>query len=253
MGKICILDFDGVYQQEDFYKSYEYQWIDFTDLKGVNGYCEHHSLLEIQKAILPYAGKHLSFLGNGNYHYIAYLYLAMIKEPFSLLHFDHHTDTQTSLFSELISCGSWLEKALLQLPNLKHVVSVGVRNDQKKDIQPSYQEKIRCISEKEAVSLTWDSIEPLLKEEDVYISLDKDVIRREETITNWDQGILSKKKILTFMESCLQRKNVIGIDVCGEYAEDMGGSMIEQDHAYFINNGMNEEVIELCERMGYFS
>ena len=41
MGKtLTILNFDGGYQNQDFYCQNQVKWIDFRDLSGVRGYCE---------------------------------------------------------------------------------------------------------------------------------------------------------------------------------------------------------------------
>ena len=37
---ITVLDFDDLYDKEEFYKSAPYQRIGLTEVQGTNGYCE---------------------------------------------------------------------------------------------------------------------------------------------------------------------------------------------------------------------
>lgn len=50
----------------------------------------------------------------------------------------------------------------------------------------------------------------------IYISIDKDVLCENEYKTNWDQGDMSVDELLEMLELIFCKRNVIGIDVCGE-------------------------------------
>ena len=39
MKETVIMNFSGVYAEEDFYRDKEHIWIDFTRMQGVNCYC----------------------------------------------------------------------------------------------------------------------------------------------------------------------------------------------------------------------
>lgn len=54
------------------------------------------------------------------------------------------------------------------------------------------------------------------RKNDIYISIDKDVLSENEYKTNWDQGDMSVEELLEMLELICSRRNVIGIDVCGE-------------------------------------
>lgn len=54
------------------------------------------------------------------------------------------------------------------------------------------------------------------RKRDIYISIDKDVLSENEYKTNWDQGDMSVEELLDILELICSRRNVIGIDVCGE-------------------------------------
>ncbi len=43
MKSISVLNFTGVYERESFYKDGDCEWIDCSDLSGVNGFCDEAS------------------------------------------------------------------------------------------------------------------------------------------------------------------------------------------------------------------
>ena len=86
--------------------------MDFTGLKGVNGYCDEEAGREIRERIEDLSPMEVHFIDSGNFHYISKFWTDKIREDFVLVLFDHHTDMQPSRFGELLSCGSWVKDAL---------------------------------------------------------------------------------------------------------------------------------------------
>ena len=132
--KTVIMNFSGVYREEDFWKEEEVLWLDFQKLSGVNCYCTQEAEEEIKEGIqnLPLEGIH--FLDSGNYHYLTKFWLEKFREPFSLLVFDNHTDMQEAAFFGLLSCGSWALEVLEGNSLLSHICTVG---PPQKDFQES--------------------------------------------------------------------------------------------------------------------
>ncbi len=85
--------------------------LDFQDIPGTNCYCDSLAEEEIGKRIIPFGPEGLHFLDSGNYHYLTKLWLELVKEPFELLVFDHHTDMQHPAFGGILSCGGWIREA----------------------------------------------------------------------------------------------------------------------------------------------
>ncbi len=54
------------------------------------------------------------------------------------------------------------------------------------------------------------------QQNDIYISIDKDVLSENEYKTNWDQGNMSVEELFVILEQICRERKVIGIDVCGE-------------------------------------
>ncbi len=115
MISVSVLNFTGVYERESFYKDGDCEWIDCSDLSGVNGFCDEASMEEIEALISGLSGW-IHFIDGGNFHYLSYLMVRKIREPFTLVVFDHHTDMKPSIFAGILSCGCWIKRALDDQP-----------------------------------------------------------------------------------------------------------------------------------------
>lgn len=218
MNNICILNFNHIYEEQDFYENENYKMIDLTGLKNISRYCENGNLSLLRKKINTYNRAKINFIESGNYHYISYLFLERIEEPFTLVLFDHHTDMQRPIFNELISCGSWVRKSLDNNKYLKQVIIIGAKKTLAKGIDKEYKEKVICISEEDIKNnkIEGDFFSTNLKYP-VYISIDKDVITKNECITDWDQGSLTIDQIEYICNNIKSVRDIVGADVCGEY------------------------------------
>lgn len=242
---IIIMNFSGVYEKqglkavlEEKCEAVNVTELDFRDISGTNCYCDGPAEEEIKKRICSYGPEGMHFLDSGNYHYLTKIWLELVKEPFELLVFDHHTDMQRPAFGGILSCGGWIREALETNPNLKHVVLVGppeaAMEETKKELSEDGEELLKKI--------TWISEEKFLENEEnsdqilqicgtlknsgeaedlpLYLSIDKDVLMESEGKTNWDQGKVSLNQVLEFVKYYTERKRLIGVDVCGEDPEE---------------------------------
>src|SRR5699024_4536243 len=105
---ITILNFDHVYETQDFFHKANYEWINLSDVRNTNRYCELGSLKTIHERLKRRKNKGITFIGSGNYHYVTYLLMSEIKIPFTLILFDHHTDMIKPIHESILSCGSWV-------------------------------------------------------------------------------------------------------------------------------------------------
>ena len=63
-----------------------------------------------------------------------------------------------------------------------------------------------------------DQLAARLPTEAVWISIDKDVLRSEDAVTNWDQGQMPLAVLLDALRRLTLGKRIVGMDVCGEYS-----------------------------------
>lgn len=240
--KITLLNFDDSLKMQKVLQTYPHQWIDCSRIPGTNGFCDRQSLRMIRKKLREAGTSTLTFIGNGNYHYVTYLLLECIQIPFSLVLFDHHSDMNER--GPLLSCGSWVTHAMLDLPSLQKVVILGVNREDARKPQPFAPKPVLMIHEEKFIRtplhLIVNAIHSFLKDEEaIYISIDKDVLEEKEVQTNWDQGSMSLVQMLYILEKLAKRFSILGMDVCGEYMK-RSNDVLQVSSRYLVN--MNEIV-----------
>ena len=228
---LCLHNFTGVYEKQDFYKDYSYELFNDRALNGVRGYMDEEArkyLLEEIKVRSKLTSIHL--LDSGNYHHLSRVYLDLLKEPFNLVVYDNHTDMQFSAFGNILSCGSWIADAYETLQNLNKIIVVGAKS--------SYIEE--CAFKKDKRVVFTDSISDVCLESllPIYISIDKDVLSANEFISDWDQGNMSLAVLKKEMEFLIDRFRIIGTDICGEpdNSDDINIS---------LSNNINKELVNI--------
>jgi len=217
---ISLLNFDDTLKKQPLLRGYPVEWIDFSDLSGCHGYCSAEALRIIQERLRARKYRHVTLIGNGNYHYVTYVLLSEIRQPFSLILFDHHTDLAQCGELPFLSCGSWVSIALRTLPQLNRVVIIGAEALSGLSPATGIPENVTVISEQEVSRLNTvqvvRAICSVLPDQPVYISVDKDVLDRDHAVTNWDQGSMSLQQLLDVIRELVRIRQLAGLDVCGE-------------------------------------
>lgn len=275
---VTVFDFSGIYEHESFYRSdkgscfcdenkgegLKIRFLDMKDISGTNCMCDDAAISRIKEKITEASGtaagekeasadfdsflNSLHFIDSGNYHYMSYILLSMIKEPFSLVVFDHHPDMQPPMFGNILSCGGWVQKVIEDNAYVRDVHIIGAD-----------RELISKLDEDNVKRVSFYDIEDVRRvglpktEYPVYLSVDKDVVRRDELITNWDQGDMGAEELLSYIGEFIgdparkltgvPNRKLIGIDVCGECAPDQEG--IDVDTSIKGNDEFNAKVIAL--------
>ena len=68
---IVIMDFSGIYQEEQFYEGEQVSWIDLSDISGTNCYCDGDAQAQILERMEKYPVSGIYFIDSGNYHYMS--------------------------------------------------------------------------------------------------------------------------------------------------------------------------------------
>lgn len=244
-----IMNFSGIYKNQNFYKNYaeeEIFWTELSDLSGCNCYCDAEASDRIRKEIQAFTGKGLHFIDSGNYHYMTRLWLEKLQVPFRLLVFDNHTDMQPPAFGGLLSCGGWIAVSLEELPLLQEVILVGPDEEAYTQVEPDLQQKVLFLSREKLSTMTAEEKEGffnnLSEDLPLYVSVDKDVLCKGDASTTWSQGDMHLSELMSFLELVLERQNILGMDVCGECDMDSCSEDFLNDHA-------NEAILRLWEKM----
>ena len=144
-----------------------------------------------------------------------------IQKEFQLVVFDHHTDMQKPMIEHMTSCGDWAEKVLETNPWLQQLILIG---PQAKDIEQLYREKDGLMNRKEISEklLTFSAeeihtgedknkISKMKKNLPVYISIDKDILDKQYTETNWSQGNMSLPMLERWLSHFLENGNILAL------------------------------------------
>ena len=244
-----IMNFSGIYKNQNFYKDHaekEIFWTELSDLSGCNCYCDAEASDRIRKEIQAFTGNGIHFIDSGNYHYMTRLWLEKLQIPFRLLVFDNHTDMQPPAFGGLLSCGGWITVSLEELPLLQEVILVGPDEEAYTQVEPDLQQKVLFLSREKLSTMTAEEKEGffnnLSEDLPLYVSVDKDVLCKGDASTTWSQGDMLLSELMSFLELVLERQNILGMDVCGECDMDSCSEDFLNDHA-------NEAILRLWEKM----
>ena len=276
--KITVQDFTGVYAEQPFMQGLrkaastdgEIRWFDCTRIDGTDCYCDDEAQAILRKQIefsktpalqqaqgpssISTPGIH--FFDNGNYHYMSKLWTDSIREPFDLVVFDHHPDMQPPRFEGILSCGGWIKEVLDNNKFMQNVTVIGVADHLVEEIREDLSqanaaeilERVTFIRESELTAVTLEGRSPdrvLLTSHTtpVYISIDKDALNTQEAATNWDQGSLTFEQLAETLQTLAQNRKILGIDICGERARDIGFE--DTAAADALNNTLNEKLYNL--------
>lgn len=190
MYHVLILHFDDTYFYQSNLRKNSFAEIDLRFLSETKFMCSEHQLKFIEKRIPPVQSL-ISFIGKGEYHYISFLFLKRIKEPFALVIIDNHLDMKAS-DGNFIRCDSWAYRAGF-IKNLKQIFYINSSNI---ETNPSFMLP-------------------------VYLSIDKDVIDKKYLKTRWTQGKISPEQLFNFISKINSNTRIIGVDICGEPELDM--------------------------------
>lgn len=208
----------------------------------------------------------LIFAGSGDFHHVSPLLISRAIEaaggkPLTVLHFDNHPDWVK--FSNGMHCGSWVATAA-RLPGVARVITIGVCSgdidhpetkradmsliaDRRVELYPYLAPdggpvyrvgdqnwpSIAAMGEAAFIELLVSRIET----DAVYVTVDKDVLRAEDAVTNWDQGRLSLDGLRTMIRAAAQRARIVGMDVVGDwspprYGPDLLSAALKRGEAF---------------------
>ena len=210
---------------------------DLSFLTGTNCYCDREAAAAIRYAIekLPVCAVHL--IDSGNYHYLTRFWLERIRDPFLLVVFDNHTDMQAPAFGDLLSCGGWAASAVTELKALRGILMAGPDEESVHRTDRDCAEKTVFVTNRElqasgteafreGLLLAWKKFVTQSQRVDkkptgIYLSIDKDILCREDAVTGWSQGEMRLEALLhciaALADFCAaEDAPLLGADICGE-------------------------------------
>lgn len=238
--RLTVMDFTHVYERENFFKEESTNWIDCTEITGTTGYCDADAAEAIRKKIADCDVSGVHFIDAGNYHYVTKFWTEKIREYFTLVVFDHHTDMQKPLFGDILSCGSWILDVIRENPFLKKVILIGIKEEQSQKIPEECRGKVRFVSEEEIETHSfWKQCDQIKEEYPLYISVDKDVLSKNVVQTDWDQGCMKLTELKNILHILFLKQHIIGVDICGECRPQLAALSSVEDDDRFNENILN--------------
>ena len=219
MEEIVIMDFSGIYEDEQFWREEKVSWIDLKGISGTNCYCDEAARSQILEKLDQFLPGGIYFIDSGNYHYMSRIGIERVTQTFRLLVFDNHTDMQLPAFGGLLSCGGWIASAIEESQNLAEVWLVGPDEEAYSQVEEELKGKVRFISQGDAEASGY--VREIPTDLPLYISIDKDVLCGEDASTTWSQGSMKLSgliEILGLLLESFQEKGgeILQVDICGE-------------------------------------
>lgn len=193
----------------------------------------------------------LSFMGSGDFHHLSAELIGKHTEPVTVIHFDNHPD-----FIRLAPpyhCASWINR-VLEMAHVQRIITVGPCTDLRLPqlelgnldavmmgrleiypyrhgpstvfggfgSGPSHRQRGYRIVWRNLHNRDWDRFWSRLLHrvptQNVYVSIDKDVLANKDAATNWDQGEMTLEQMLRALALISHERHVIGADVVGDYS-----------------------------------
>lgn len=138
--RVAILDVDGAISGHEALRSAcDPIVIPARDLHDKLRYwCDRDTLEELRRRVLqhlPTMAGTVLFYGSSDFHNLSYLWISMLDEPVSVIHFDNHTDWVKVPPRKAIHAGSWVRHAL-DLDHVAKVLQLGVNGDLEMQVVP---------------------------------------------------------------------------------------------------------------------
>ena len=231
MKPFCF-SLSGIYESEGYAWEQAGKIWDLRELRGTDGYLdpETEQFLEAELGRKKETKElpRIRLLDSGNYHYMSKLLLGLEKEDLFLAVFDHHTDMQPPALLPVLSCGSWIRDAAGAYQNIKGICVIGPPEASVRETEA--MEHVWFVTQEE---LDDGSGAAKIKEIfashagtfPVYLSVDKDILSKEELDTNWDQGNVRVDELLSLAKDCLAGKGARGRSLRRAVGERAGGGV----------------------------
>ncbi len=210
------------------------------------------------QATLNSAARHaITFLGSGDFHHISHLLVRQFAEPLTLIVFDFHPDWDIlpprlgcgSWVTRTLGLSN-IDKVLLFGPSSDDLASPALytgnlqalKND-RLEIYPYAHAPTRVLfrnvprnsslqirrsgltSEIIWTELQGSNLEDFISQvlrrcgtRKAYISIDKDCLRSEHALSNWEEGLFSLDELLRIVQVIKQEMDIVGADITGEYS-----------------------------------
>lgn len=264
---------DSVVKQQNLISKYNTEIIDLKDVgPTVRLWMNRKTKEEIEERIRGLSKGSVTFLGSGDFHHISSILISQFRQPLSVIMFDFHPDWDTlppqigcgSWVNQVLKSKN-IEKFVLigvssddissgyvQSANLDSLKSNRVEiypyvHKPSKVFFKRIPQNISFAFKKHLLfnEIYWNELKnkdlkdfflSLLKRlptKEVYISIDKDCLKRGNALTNWEEGHLSLEELLSLLKLIKDNLEIVGADIVGDYSKICIKSKFKKIFSYF--------------------
>ena len=216
--------------------------LDATSWGAPLRYCAPSRLAEsFWRHVEPQLGKFVLY-GSGDYHYLAGFFTReAIKRAKSLaiVSFDNHPDWDVR--PPRWSCGGWLSRTLkdqrigaasvwgcgnfeLRWPSRVFADKKALESGRlsihawAERQPPAIQDRFKCM-DAGGWKKRFEHFAELMSGQDVYVTVDIDCLRKEEAVTNWENGLFTAADVAWAIDRLKRSaRGIAGGDVCGAHS-----------------------------------
>jgi len=245
-------------EQASLFRSYQAEIIDLRDIAGQSRLWMNQKTREVVERRIGDSGKSaITLIGSGDYHHISQLLISRFNQPISVIVFDFHPDwdilpprlgcgswvTQSlkrknilkfmlmgvssdDISTGSIQCGNLaaLKDDRVEIYPYAHKPSLVFFREVPENIsfrreKAIFYRKIHWSELKEKnFSHIFSSFLKRLPTKQVYVSIDKDCLRRQYALTNWEEGFMSLDELLSALRLIKESMDIVGLDIVGDYS-----------------------------------
>ena len=257
LTRILNLD-DSVVRQKKLIERFKPSITDLTGIgPAARLYSNEAVYSRIREFLNPRLKNSVTFLGSGDFHHITGLLINQFDEDISVISFDRHPDWDTmppgiscgSWVTRVLDKSNIKKLILLGAlsgdisPNLFQTGNFGSLKNDRVEIYP-YRHKpaklfLRNVPKNISVSvkkgmfyneLRWQELKDKdpaeffprilsrLPVKEVYVTIDKDCLRRPYALTNWEEGRFELEELLLMLKLIKDNCRIIGLDITGDYS-----------------------------------
>ena len=194
--------------------------------------------IEAFHAHLAGRGAKFTLFGSGDFHHLTTLWLRRLAEPCTLVSFDNHPDWD--IRPPRWCCGTWINRAL-ELPLVRRAAIWGCGNfelnwpgclfvsgralrEGRLEVWP-WTERLGASGRKrwhgvhrDGWRVAFAAFARGLAGQGVYVTVDLDCLRSEESVTNWENGLFTADDIAWAIGEISAHASIVGGDVCGAHS-----------------------------------
>jgi len=212
---------------------------------------------EVRRVLAPELKSAITLLGSGDFHHVSSLLIEQFTEPISVIVFDHHPDWDIlpprlhcgSWVTQALRRPNVKKVVLVGVSSHDiscpyiHSGNLHALKDDRLEIYPAIHASTRVffrqVPDNRSVSvrrgllsslITWQELRStdltarmsqVVKQvtpKQVYVSIDKDCLRADASLTNWETGDLRLGELTQLLTLISQELEIVGLDVVGDYS-----------------------------------